>query len=402
MNISSRFFLWLPFAAAALALAGCQGEIDDTYGRRSGHGAASVNGTTVLGDMFRSAGHTVYSRSALTPRMNEKAQCIVWFPDDLDGPTKEVRRWFADWLAAKPGRTLIYVGRDFDAWPFYWEKVGKPAPFGGVMPGHRLRLKVEKKKANAEAAEEPKAETAEVYEEEDGEEDENDPDLTPNQWDAEKESRRLAPWFTIDEKAKLRKVSTLQGNPRWVEDIVPEDVEIELRGRMTPAAGTEILLASEKDMLVGRRYVGRGQMILVANGSFLLNVPLVNHEHRKLAGKLIDAAGPAGQTVVFLESGPGGPPIRSEDPQGKSSVGLDILMEHPYCWIFLHILVACALYCFARWPLFGPPRELPCEPASDFGRHIAAMAELLSRSRDRPFAYRKLLGYRQKAEEKRR
>ncbi len=34
----------------------------------------------------------------------------------------------------------------------------------------------------------------------------------------------------------------------------------------------------------------------MANGSFLLNLPLVNHEHRKLAGKLIDAVGPPGKT----------------------------------------------------------------------------------------------------------
>jgi len=32
--------------------------------------------------------------------------------------------------------------------------------------------------------------------------------------------------------------------------------------------------------------------VLVNNGSFLLNLPLVNLEHRKLAARLIGASGP--------------------------------------------------------------------------------------------------------------
>ena len=143
-----------------------------------------------------------------------------------------------------------------------------------------------------------------------------------------------------------------------------------------------------------------GQLLLVANGSFLLNVPLVNHEHRKLAGKLIDAIGPAGQNVVFLESGPGGPPIRDEDPTGKPPSGLAVLTEYPYIWIFVHFAVAGVLYCFACWPIFGVPHELPRPAVSDFGKHIQAMAELLRRSRDRAFARSRLLTYRQRIEEK--
>ena len=76
-------------------------------------------------------------------------------------------------------------------------------------------------------------------------------------------------------------------------------------------------------MLVSREWFDESQLIVVANGSFLLNLPLVNHEHRKLAGKLIDAVGPPGQTVVFLESFAGGPPI-SDDPSGGMPTGAEI------------------------------------------------------------------------------
>ena len=40
---------------------------------------------------------------------------------------------------------------------------------------------------------------------------------------------------------------------------------------------------------------------VVANGSFLVNLQLVNKEHRKLAGKLIDEV-PKGSRVVFIEA----------------------------------------------------------------------------------------------------
>ncbi len=45
------------------------------------------------------------------------ADCIVWFPDDFQPPSKKVRHWLEQWLSEAAGRTLIYVGRDFDAAP---------------------------------------------------------------------------------------------------------------------------------------------------------------------------------------------------------------------------------------------------------------------------------------------
>ncbi len=65
----------------------------------------------------------------------------------------------------------------------------------------------------------------------------------------------------------------------------------------------EALLDSDEGLILGRLDIGQSQLLVVANGSFLLNAMLVNHEHRKLAGKLVDAIGPGGRDVVFLESG---------------------------------------------------------------------------------------------------
>jgi hypothetical protein len=104
------------------AVAGCREHIDTTYGRSSGFGQQSVNGTAVLADMFQRAGHAVSTRSTLSPVVRRKADCVVWFPDDFSPPRAEVRAWLESWLEdpAHPGRTLIYVGRDFDAAADYW------------------------------------------------------------------------------------------------------------------------------------------------------------------------------------------------------------------------------------------------------------------------------------------
>ena len=107
-----------PLLCLLLLLAGCSRDIETVYGQREGTEAStSVNGTAVFADMFTLAGHRVSSWHMLSPRLQQKADCIVWFPNDFQPPSDDVRHWFEDWLSDKPDRTLIYVGRDFDAAP---------------------------------------------------------------------------------------------------------------------------------------------------------------------------------------------------------------------------------------------------------------------------------------------
>lgn len=151
-------------------------------------------------------------------------------------------------------------------------------------------------------------------------------------------------------------------------------------------------------MLVSVEPFGESRLIVVTNGSFLLNLPLVNHEHRKLAGRLIDEVGKPKQTVVFLESRAGGPPIVANDPSPSVPTGLEIFNLWPTSWILLHLVVVGILLCFSRYPIFGLPRDLPPEAPSDFGKHVEALGELLSRSGDTAYATARILHYRQSAE----
>jgi hypothetical protein len=351
----------------AVFLSGCAEDIETRYGGRAG---ASVNGTGVLADMFENAGHQVISRSSLSPGLHETADVIVWFPDDFQPPNQPAIRWLENWLAARAGRTVIYVGRDYDAAPAYWREIQPLPPLEQAAQVQEKRLAAEQR------------------------------------FDTERSTAAdgaSCDWFTLQKIAKppLR-VTTLSGP--WSAGVNPAGADIDLYSQYKFAADDEALLASDQETIVARRsyfapidYASgaeTSQLIVVTNGSFLLNFSLINHEHRKLAGHLI-AEIPPGQRVVFLESGEGGPRILDSDPQPKSPNGLEVFAVWPLGTVLLHLAVAGVIFCFARYPIFGVPRDPAKESLSDFGKHVTAYAELLEATGDRQYARQKLEQYRQ-------
>lgn len=348
---------------ALLLLAGCRQDLNTFYGQRSGAMAqGSVNGTGALGEMFEQRGHTVFSWSSLSPKLQKRADVIVWFPDDFKPPSPLVRHWLENWLDGAPGRTLIYVGRDFDAAPWYWATAAPLAPASQKLE-YQSRETWAQTMFDAQRGTPPKSEDCD--------------------------------WFTLEGQAKSRKVTTLQGEPDWLDSVDPTKAALELRSRLVPPDDAEVLLRSEQDVLVSRQWLHNNPLIVVANGSFLLNAMLVNHEHRKLANQLVTEIGPAPQTVVFLESSADGPPIRKDDSMPSPGAGLEIFQIWPTNWILLHLTIVGILFCFSRYPIFGRPRELAADAPSDFGKHIDALGELFQRSGDTAYAYGRLMQYRQ-------
>jgi hypothetical protein len=351
--------------SACLLAAGCEEDLNSIYGQRQGLGSGSVNGTAVWAEMFEKAGHTVVSMRLLSPRLRKRAEAIVWAPDDFDTPSDEVREWLQRWLSEGSGRTLIYVGRDFDAAPWYWEKAAPKAPAA-------LQTEFACRRQSAQG----------VYDFQRG-------TTTPV---------KSCPWFTIDRSNKSHGVQGLQGDARWTAPIDASKLDIRLHGRIIPPPDAEVLLKSKNDVLVSSRPVGNGRLIVVANGSMVLNGPLVNHEHRKLAGMLVCQVGPPRKTVVFLESGSGGPSIVNKDPRLTFPGPMEIFHVWPANWILLHLLVLGVLFCFFRYPLFGRPLEPKPEPTSDFGKHVDALASLLAKTGDVSYATTRIALYQQTKE----
>ncbi len=365
VRVSSWFRLWLLLALFLPILTGCgETELQDDYGKRNGPTVfASVNGTAVFAKMCEARGHSVFSWPVLSPRIQERADCIVWFPDDYSPPSREVQRWLERWLKAKPKRTLIYVGRHYDAVAWYWESVqGSPLPAEELSEIGRRR-----KKARRDFGE----------------------TLKPLSKSTDHD------WFVLDGRHQHRKITSLEGDADWLAGIDPTKVSMELNTRLVPSDEADVLLASEGDAIVFRQSIRQSQLIAVANGSFLLNAPLSNREHRRLAGKLIDEIGPPEKTIAFIEFAPFGDEIAATDPTFGPRLGFEVFQAWPTNWILLHLCFLGVLFCFWRFPIFGRPRDPESDSTSDFGLHIEAVARLLARTDDTAYAHTRLQHYRQ-------
>ena len=370
---------------AAALLAGCSvREIDSTYGKRRGaEGESSVNGTAVLTRMFELAGHQVQTRSYLSPRAKD-FDVIVWFPDDFKPPAEDAEKFLEEWLYRGRDKTLIYVGRDYDATIDYWQKMLPTAP--PEQSVEVLRRLAQARAAHARAR-------------------------------AVKSEAKDGRWFRIRWDEPRRFVGRRQDKPAplggpWAADarLRPAELDLVVDARLTPLTHsphddfggrlkTETWLSSGNDPLVwriGNTYWDQSQIVVVNNGSFLLNLPLVEHEHRKLAAKLIAACGPAPKKVMFLESGTSGVTVYKEEPGTNYPTGFEAFQVWPLNAVLLHFVVLGLTILACRWTVFGRPRELPRPPVSDFGHHVEALGQLLAQTQDQAYAQQRLAEYRRK------
>jgi hypothetical protein len=365
--------------AVCLAIAGCGvNDIDAVYGKRRGSpGGDSVNGTAVLAGMFENAGYRTASWRRLSPKL-EQFNVVVWTPDSFELPGDEQREALESWLARDPGRTLVYVGRDYDAAVAYWRDVLPRTPAPQVM-------EVMRRQATAQARFDSESAAAEID--------------------------QCCDWFTLKGTGKRTVVRELLGP--WSDGISAAKAEIEIGMRFDRPDSKQVekwyenrvftgekpkferLLACRDATLVERLALpewGGSQILLIPNGSFLLNLPLVNHEHRKLAGKLVAACGTPGK-VMFLESESGHPPVLDTDPDTKAPTGFEVFTVWPFGIVAIHLVLLGITACFALYPIFGRPRQPNEESLSDFGKHVEAMGELLEATGDREYAVGRLQEY---------
>jgi hypothetical protein len=367
---------------ASLMLSSRRGQtLPSAYGKRRGAAAApSVNGTAVLADMFKRSGHRVTTMGRLSPKVND-SDIVVWVPDNFEPPTKEQRQFLEDFLANGQKKTVVYVGRDYDAAVAYWDRIQPQVP-------ERQADEALRRRAEARAAHESVR--------------------------SGMPTKAYARWFTARRDGQPRAVRTLSGE--WSAGVDPAKAEIHLEGRLDQpvsadraAADPELpdefedLLSSDGDALATRiidvdEWGEDNQVIVLTNGSFVLNYPLINHEHRKLAMKLVEECGAPGR-VVFIESGPDGPAVLEKEP-APAGGPLELLKVWPLGPILMHLTLLGIIFCLARSPIFGRPKELPEAPVADFGKHVTALGELLARTKDQNYAQQRLAQYRQIAQRK--
>lgn len=356
-------------AALLLTVAGCQSNyVNERYGSRSGFGGDGINGTAVLGAMIQDAGHRVRSVASLSPKV-EKADVIVWFPTDYKAPDPDVQLWLEEWLIYNDeAKTLVYVSPDYHAGELYWSTTMTRAP--AEQQSEFLKKQRESQSMFA-----------------------NQRSVAPTTADA-------SGWFSSDRRNARTRVKQLRGP--WASGVDASKARLEHRGYLTPADTADVLLADGAGHPLASEIVYEpeswqtqaedSRLVIVENGSFLLNASLVNHEHRKLAGRLVDRLGRPQRDVVFLESG-SSPPVYDQDPSTSPPTGFGLFGLWPIGAVLAQLAALGLVMAAAAWPIFGTPRRSEQPALTDFGRHVQALGRLLAATRDRSYAYAQLRAY---------
>ena len=268
---------------ALLFIVGCGSSTDVNvmYGRRRGGGARSVNGTAVLSEMFQQAGFRVSSWRRLSPKL-QNDQVIVWVPDHFEAPPDDVVEYLESWLSTEPGRTLVYVARDYTAATDFWQQVMDTAP-------PEQKIEIRRKLAQIES----------------------DHIAAKNRAFAQDDKAMQCEWFSLEDDVRRELTGDALKGP-WSDGIDSDRINIKLLTNVKlptpedqPSLDVRTLLESSQGVVaaeLSRSYWRGSKIIVVANGSWLLNLPLVNAEHRVLASMLIDECGSPSR-VCFLESG---------------------------------------------------------------------------------------------------
>ncbi len=391
--------------------AGCgQPELETRYASLApGECDESVNGLGAWSELLQRRGHAVRRTTALTPTLFHRADCIVWFARDYNPPATPVDRWLDAWLSARPGRVLVVVLPDADMEWLYWRKVA------ARVPKHRQNaVRSEEAQAMARfARRRPRADKAILW-----------------------------PWFRFAPRLAQRRfpvrATTLQGRASWLQGVQGEQAEIYVCGvllpRPAPIAERFVITDEEGEELtstladdnpplpaellwdteaesVEQSVVLRcdqgilgleqqrldGRVLILANGSFLLNLGLVNRENRKLAAALADELDDC-HAIYFLDAR--GPVTIREDVLFRYPGFAQLLSESPVSHLLGHLLLLAALVCCALWPQLGRPQQPASEETTDFGRHVGALAELLAAAKEGDrWARRRLEQYQQLREE---
>ena len=371
--------------ALLLLPAGCNRGPDFTYGKAADK---SVNGLSVFAELLRQRGHVVTQKSRITKRL-DRFDTIVWAPDNTDNPPEDAVAWLEKWLVDGPSsRRLIYIGRDYDGkLPFYRSMVQFAPPQDRETWQRALNEQLTDRRDNSLFNNINTNQNAAWWYEE-----ETDLDL---------DSTKLAgPWAQgiNPQSIELPCDTSLKPMSDYnYEDAMPEyefqepenpydyyyDENADLTLRDQQLTTSNLLTVDGKPFAfeVKRKRGGGGKLIVISNGSFLLNFPLANPECRKLASKVADEIS---GDVVFLESGWRWPSVGGEanDPKMQWSW----IAQPPMNFIVPHFLFWGVLYCFAFYPNFGRPRRVQFHPPKAFRSHVKAVAAILGRSKETSWA----------------
>lgn len=391
-----------------LAAACATPKLDRRYGKSTG---ASINGTRVFFDLLAERGHVVKRVGSFRQRFLDDANVVVWFERDPDGVPWTTAEEAAEWLGARSDRQIVYVANDFDSDLQLWDDLAEH--FRTTQETERAeRSRTLRDEVATHVAEYASARSSESW--------------APYPFAAVGRAETPTLAAPLDAETPLaaalpgaarvylsRHPSAIEPAPSHESDArvdEPSDEPAEdgdapapapespgakslraLRERITPQADAVWLGSAERPLVLARRFPagdgGTSEIVLVHNGSFLLNYALLGASHRTLATRLADRLGEE-RRIAFYEPSQSSRSARAwfwgdRPPAGLSP--LDLLFRPPLGWVFLHFLIAALLYLASQAPIFGRPRGDTEDPGAPFTQHVRAYGKLLERTGDRRY-----------------
>ncbi len=361
-HLLSQENLVLVFVLGGLmALGGCRQELKTGYGRAYGSDySTSVNGTVVFQEMVKAAGHKVDRYRKISPRW-ENYQTVVWFPDGFAPPPQDVIDKIEEWLATGFDRTLVLVARDFDASIVYWDRLKVKSDSGIEESLDRGYAEAVTSHLSAKYFEELEKEDCDWYNLV------NHPFARATELDG-----TLAEG--IDDQAAAVYYSALPLPGDVIDSGEFGDYQVEV---LLTVDGIPMVYSLQKEF-----WSTGSRIILVGNGSFLLNLPLANEQNRMLANNLIgkmDEPQFVPEDVLFIESTEKIAISEHDSPEVHSKWSW--ITREPLRYIVPNVLFWCLLACFVYFPIFGRPRKTKTASTANFGDHIQALGQLIRKAK---------------------
>jgi hypothetical protein len=325
-----------------LALAGCSQGPDDSYGTSRG---TSLNGTSVFAAMLRSDGHEVRTAIRLSDELAGWADGIVRFAPYPGPPDREEAEWYEQWLADHADRWLIYVVRDFDTVAEYWKTVEDGLSATNEPDKRAVAEELRSKGGNWINRLPKKAKKA----------------ADPHQW------------FEVDSGwYPPRTCANLAGD--WALGIDAAAAGLTVHEAIRSRRHFLLLLADGRPFVL-EKTVGAGRLLVIANGSFLLNEGIVNPARRPLAEHVLDWVNGGSEHVAMVD----GPSVLGEG-EGVPSLWDLLRRIRPLRWVAFQVGLAALLAALARAPRLGRPRPDPPSGADRPAEHAVALGALLART----------------------
>ena len=166
--------------------------------------------------------------------------------------------------------------------------------------------------------------------------------------------------------------SVFTGEPDWIAGLPPSTLREWTT--LSPAEGTETLVALGGVPLICRRRVGESQIFFINSTSILSNYALTDSTNQKLVERLVREFNPDGRAQLALSE----LSHRNEMDIPPYSPGpFSLTKASPFTFMAWHAAALAFLVLFAAWPIWGRAKRLASERNNNFGRHVSAIAKIL-------------------------